>query len=104
MFAVVSHFFLFHRLPIVVNKPKKKHSIMGTFSLNFIPNASLVVLLGQASIPIAMVISKVRVNPDHHTHENSANRLISQYIFSLSSRSWFSAQNMRTTSTGEHLL
>ena len=33
--------------------------IMSTFSLNYIPNASLVVLLGQASIPIAMIISKV---------------------------------------------
>ena len=49
--------------------PKYKFAIMGcldsisgimsTFSLNYIPNASLVVLLGQASIPIAMIISKV---------------------------------------------
>ncbi|GMI09468.1 hypothetical protein TrVE_jg9980 [Triparma verrucosa] len=49
--------------------PKYKFAIMGgldsiagvmsTFSLNYIPNASLVVLLGQASIPISMGISRV---------------------------------------------
>ena len=33
-------------------------SVMATFSLNYIPNASLVVLLGQASIPISMIISR----------------------------------------------
>ena len=49
--------------------PKYKFAIMGgmdslagvmsTFSLNYIPNASLVVLLGQASIPISMIISRI---------------------------------------------
>ncbi|GMH74805.1 hypothetical protein TL16_g08196 [Triparma laevis f. inornata] len=33
--------------------------VMSTFSLNYIPNASLVVLLGQASIPISMLISRL---------------------------------------------
>ena len=44
---------------------------MGTFSLNFIPNASLVVLLGQASIPIAMIISKIVLNAKYEYYQYS---------------------------------
>ena len=61
--------------------PKYKFAIMGsldslagimaTFSMNYITNASIIVLIQQSAIPISMLISKVALNAQY---------ILSQYI------------------------
>ncbi|GMI48002.1 hypothetical protein TrCOL_g637 [Triparma columacea] len=76
--------------------------VMSTFSLNYIPNASLVVLLGQASIPISMIISKMFLKAKYTRSQYAGAGVVMMGIVVVLIPEFFGKKNGEEETTGQN--
>ena len=81
--------------------------IMATFSVNFITNASIIVLIQQSAIPISMAVSKIALNAQYSVSQYTGAAIVLGGIFivlipTLTGHSGSSDDQVTTSSEVQH--